>query len=108
MKNLLNIIGALMLVAAAILAQLFNFPADTVIEIALAAFGITAIIIAAIKDAKEKQHLNWITYLIIILSVLGGILICVGGAASSVITTIVGAAVALVSVIIALITLNKK
>lgn len=108
MNKILKLIGALLIVAAAVIGYFFDFSGDAVVNIATASFGLAFIVISTITDAKEKGKLNWVTYLLIALSILGGVLVCIGGVAESLIATIVGAALALVAVIVGLISANKK
>lgn len=102
-----GIIGALLFAGAVVFGYFCNFPAATIIEIAAAAFGLCAVIVSAVKGAKEKQIAVWKTAVIVALASAGGIICCIGGLAQSIFAEISGAALALLAVIFGML-YNKK
>ena len=102
-----GIIGALLFVGAVVFGYFCNFPAATIIEIAVAAFGFCAVVVAAIKGAKEKHIAVWKTIVIVVLASVGGVICCIGGLAQNIFAEISGAVLALLAVIFGMI-YNKK
>lgn len=94
-----GIIGALLFVAAVIFGSFTNFEAATIIEIGVASFGLCAVIISAVKGAKEKQVALWKTVVVIVLASIGGVICCIGGLKQSIFAEISGAVLALLAVI---------
>lgn len=104
MKNkVFAIIGALLFVGAVVVANFADFAAATVIEIALAAFGLASVVISAIKTQKTKGAFSWKTILIIVLAVAAGVLVCIGGVTSNIFEQISGLVLALLAIITGLI-----
>ena len=102
-----GIIGALLFVGAVVFGYFCNFPAATIIEIAVAAFGLCAVIVSAVKGAKEKKIAVWKTIVIVVLASVGGVICCIGGLAQNIFAEISGAVLALLAVIFGMI-YNKK
>lgn len=102
-----GIIGAIVICAASIVSYLFNFPAEAIITIGCAAFGLTSLIVGAVKDIKGDKLQTWAAYVCIMAAIAGGIFCCIGGVAQSVIAEVVGATLALLAVIFSILT-NKK
>lgn len=96
----IGFIGILIFSAAVIAAQFISFPAATVIEIALAAFGLTAVIVSAVKSAKERGRPSWKTAVVIALAVIGGVLCCLGGLTQNIFETVSGMLLAILTVIL--------
>ena len=100
MKNKIIGVGGMLLFAAAIVtAKFVSVPIATVIEIALAAFGLTAVIVSAVRTAKAKNKFSWKTVVIIVLAVIGGVLCCIGGLSQNIFETVSGAILAVLTVI---------
>lgn len=94
-----GIIGALLFVVAVVFGSFTNFEAATIIEIGVAAFGLCAVIVSAVKGAKEKQVALWKTVVVIVLASIGGVICCIGGLKQSIFAEISGAVLALLAVI---------
>lgn len=99
MNKVLGIIGGVLFAAAVAVGCFANFAGSTVVEIALAAFGLASIIVATIKKAKEDNTFSWKTVVVIVLAVAGGALCALGGLQSNVFEAIAGAVVAIISII---------
>lgn len=98
MNKIMAIAGGILVVLASIFGFFFNVDSAVVIEIAVAFFGATLIVVSTIKQSKEAGSLTWKTYVAVIASALGGCLCAIGGLEKSAITAIVGAVIALLSV----------
>ena len=99
MNKVLGIVGAVLFAVAVGIGCFANFAGATIVEIALAAFGLAAVIVATIRKAKEEGTFTWKTVVIIVLAVAGGALCALGGLQSNVFEAITGAVVALISII---------
>ena len=108
MNKVLGIIGAVFLIASVVFGCFCKFPYANIAAIAAAAFGFTALVVAEIKKAKEENRFGWKTVVVIVLAAIGGVLICLGGAEKNVIEAIIGAVVALVTVIFGVVGLKLK
>lgn len=102
-----GIIGCLCFVAAVVLAYFVKVEAALIVELGLAAFGLTAIIVNVIKTNKDKALPLWQTILVIVLAVVGGVLVCIGGLTSTIFAEISGAVLALLAVIFGLVFARK-
>lgn len=103
MKNPYGIIGCLLFVVAVAFSYFCNFPGTTVIEIAIAAFGLTSVIYGAVKKAKENNNFSWKTVVIIALACIAGCLCCIGGLKQNIFAEISAAALALLTIIFGII-----
>ncbi|MBC6720300.1 hypothetical protein [Treponema sp. Marseille-Q4130] len=97
--KIIGFIGMLLFAAAVVTAQFVKIPSVTVIEIALAAFGLAAVVISMVETAKEKNNFSWKTVVIIVLAVIGGVLCCIGGLSQNIFKTVSGAILAALTVI---------
>lgn len=107
MNKTFGIIGAVCFALAVALGYFADFAGDTLVEIALAVFGVTALIVNAVKKAKDEGKFSWKTIVCIVLACIGGVLCCIGGLAQSIFATISGAVLALMAVIFGLIYAKK-
>ena len=103
-----GIIGALLFAGAVVFGYFCNFPAATIIEIAVSAFGLCAVIVSALKGAKEKKIATWKTIVVIVFATIGGVVCCLGGLAQNIFAEISGAALALLAVIFGMIYAHKE
>lgn len=103
-----GIIGALCIVLATIVGFFFDFPAENIVSIAVAAFGLTMLVLAAVEDGKKHNVKTWVTFISILLAIAGGMLACIGNLSESTISQIVGATVALLAVIFSIATSSKS
>lgn len=102
-----GIIGAVCFAVAVAFGFFFKFDAAIVIQLALAAFGFTAIVISAVDYAKKNNIKTWVTVVIIVLAAIGGVLCCIGGLNQNIFAEISGAALALLAVIFGIIYAKK-
>lgn len=103
-----GIVGAVLFAVAVAIGYFGDFPGDSLVQIALAAFGLASIVIGNVKKAKDEGKFTWKTVVCIILAVAGGVLCAVGGLADSIFATVSGAVVALLAIIFGLITAKKS
>lgn len=94
-----GIIGALIIAAAVAIGYFYDFPAENIVEIGVGAFGLCAMIIGAVQDAKAKQLKTWPVFVCIIFAILGGVFCCIGGLTNTIFAEIAGAMLALLAVI---------
>lgn len=107
MNKTFGIIGAVCFALAVALGYFADFPGDSLVEIALAAFGVASLILNAVKKAKDEGKFSWKTVVCIVLACIGGVLCCIGGLAQSIFATISGAVLALMAVIFGLLYAKK-
>ncbi|MBO7637980.1 MAG: hypothetical protein J6S91_03295 [Treponema sp.] len=103
-----GIIGALLFAGAVVFGYFTSFDAAVIIEIAVAAFGLCAVIVSAVKGAREKNIPVWQTVVMIVLASVGGVICCIGGLTQTIFAEISGAALALLSVIFGLLFSKKE
>ena len=94
--------GALLFVAARLLGFIFNFDGNDIVAIGLATFGLTATVIAFVKKHKEKGTPIWQIAIVTVLTLVSGVLICIGGIADNIFAAISGAVLALMTIIFGL------
>lgn len=99
MNKLFKILGILAIVFAAGIGFFADFPNATIVELALAAFGLTSLVITSVKEAKEKGNLNWKTITVMVLAVVAGVLCCLGGLSQNIFAEITAAILALLVLI---------
>lgn len=103
-----GIIGALLIVAAVAVSYFFDFPAESIVSISAASFGLAGLVIGAYKASKAANIKTVPALVCIILSVAGGVLCVIGGASEAVFAQIAGATVALLSIIFGIVMNTKK
>ena len=97
-----GIVGALLFVAACVVGFIFNFDGSDIVAIGLATFGLTATVIAFVKNHKEKGTSIWQIAIVTVLTLVSGVLICIGGIADNIFAAISGAVLALMTIIFGL------
>lgn len=98
-----GIVGALLFVAACVVGFIFNFDGSDIVAIGLATFGLTATVIDFVKKHKEKGTPIWQIAIVTVLTLVSGVLICIGGLADNIFAAISGAVLALMTIIFGLI-----
>lgn len=106
-SKLFSIIGALVFVAAVVVAQFSNVAAVDVVALGVAAFGLVAAIVGVITKAKAEETFSFKTIITIVLAVIGGALVCLGGMSANVLEQISGLVIALLAIILGMINANK-
>ena len=103
-----GIVGALLFVAACVVGFIFNFDGSDIVAIGLAAFGMAATVIAFVKKYKGKGVPVWQIAIITVLTLVAGVLICIGGIADNIFAAISGAVLALMTIIFGLLYNKQK
>lgn len=106
--NKWGIIGALFFVAAVIVGAIAKFDGAIVVELALAAFGFTSLVINAVSYGKKHNIKTWLTVSVIVLAAIGGVVCCIGGLSQNIFAEISGAALALLAVIFGIVYAKKN
>lgn len=101
MNRLFSIIGLIIIALGACAGVFLGFDQAEIIAVAASFLGSTLILVNAVKNAKAKGNIKpWIIYVTLIGVAVGGCLCAVGGVSESIITTVVGLVVSLVTIII--------
>lgn len=108
MNKIFGIIGMVCFAVAVGLGYFVSFPYDTLVEIALAVFGATLLVIGAVTKSKETGTFSWKTIVCIVLACISGILCAIAGSTKDIFTTIATAVIALVTIIFGVLFANKK
>ena len=103
-----GIVGALLFVAACVVGFIFNFEGSDIVAIGLAAFALTSTVIAFVKKHKEKGTPIWQIAIVTVLTLVAGVLICIGDLADNIFAAISGAVLALMTIIFGLIYNKQK
>ena len=103
-----GIVGALLFVAACVVGFIFNFDGSDIVAIGLATFGLTATVIAFVKKHKEKGNPIWQIAIVTVLTIISGVLICIGVLAYNIFASIIGAVLSLMTIIFVLLYDKKK
>jgi hypothetical protein len=103
-----GIVGALFFVASCVVGFMFNFDGSDIVALALAAFGFAATVIGFIKKYKGKGVPGWKIAIVTGLTLVSGVLVCIGGLTDNIFATISGAVLALMTIIFGLLYDKKK
>lgn len=100
MNKVFGIIGSLLFVAAVIVGYFCKFESADIIAIALSAFALATTVVAVVKKyKKEGEKFNWKFILIIALTLVGAVLVAVGGLSDNIFATLAGAVIGILTVI---------
>lgn len=100
MNKVFGIIGSLLFVAAVIVGYFCKFDSADIVAMALSAFGLASSIVAIVnKYKKEGEKFNWKFIVIIVLTVVGAALVCLGGLSDNIFATLAGAVIGILTVI---------
>lgn len=107
MNKLFGIIGSLLFVAAVVVGYFFSFPAADVVTVALSAFALAMTVVAVVKKQKEAGTFTWKTVVVIALSIIGAVLVALGGLADNTFELLAGAVVGILSIIFGVLAVKK-
>ena len=108
-SKVFGIIGSLLFVAAVVVGYFCKFESADIISIALSAFALASTIVAVVKKyKKEGEKFNWKFILIIVLTIIGAVLVAVGGLSDSIFATLAGAVIGILTVIFGVLTAKKE
>ena len=100
MNKVFGIIGSLLFVAAVIVGYFCKFESADIVAIALSAFALASTVVAVVKKyKKEGEKFNWKFILIIALTLVGAVLVAVGGLSDNIFATLAGAVIGILTVI---------
>jgi drug/metabolite transporter (DMT)-like permease len=109
MNKVFGIIGSLLFVGAVVIGYFCHFESADIVAIALSAFGLASIVVATVKKYNtEGKKFDWKFILVIALTVVGAVLVAVGGLDDSIFATLAGAVIGILTVIFGVIVANKK
>ena len=103
-----GIIGAILFAIDVVLGAFLKFDGSLIIQLAVAAFAYTLIVLSAVEYGKKHSIKTWATVVIIVLAAIGGVLCCIGGLNQSIFAEISGAALALLAVIFGIVYAKKN
>ena len=90
------------------LGYFLKFDGSLIIQLAVAAFAFTLIVLSAVDYGKKHNIKTWATVAIIVLAAVGGVLCCIGGLSQNIFAEISGAALALLAVIFGVLYAKKS
>ena len=100
MKNVFGIIGSLLFVAAVVVGYFCKFESADIIAVALSAFALASTVVAIVKKyKKDGEKFNWKFIVVIAASIVGAVLVAIGGLSDSIFTTLAGAVIGILTVI---------
>ena len=103
-----GIIGAVLFAIDVALGYFLKFDGALIIQLAVAAFAYTLIVLSAVDYGKKHNIKTWASVAIIVLAAIGGVLCCIGGLNQSIFAEISGAALALLAVIFGVLYAKKS
>jgi hypothetical protein len=103
-----GIIGAVLFALDVALGYFLKFDGSLIIQLAVAAFAFTLIVLSAVDYGKKHNIKTWATVAIIVLAAVGGVLCCIGGLSQNIFAEISGAALALLAVIFGVLYAKKS
>lgn len=102
---MISIIAIVLLVACATVGFFVNIPA---VDIGAIAGAFLSASLIALKVVKKLEKPTWVHYAVVIGTVLAGVLCGVGGISEDIVTSITGAVIALITIIVSVIEMTKK
>ena len=103
-----GIIGAVLFAIDVALGHFLKFDGSLIIQLAVAAFAYTLIVLSAVDYGKKHNIKTWATVVIIVLAAIGGVLCCIGGTNQNIFAEISGAVLALLAVIFGILYAKKN
>lgn len=103
-----GIIGAVLFAIDVALGYFLKFDGAIIVQLAVAAFAYTLIVLSAVDYGKKHNIKTWATVVIIVLAAVGGVLCCIGGMSQNIFAEISGAALALLAVIFGIVYAKKS
>lgn len=103
-KKIWVVIGLLLLITAAVIGTVMDFPGDTIAVLAVAGFSTAILFIQTVNAAKEKGNYSIWTIVFGICAVGGGAFCAFTGITENKMGLIISAVVAVVSIILSVLT----
>ena len=108
MKNIFGIIGSLLFVAAVIVGYFCKFDSADLVAVALDAFALATLLVGIIKKYKEAGKFSWKLVVTLIMTVVGAVLVAIGGLSDNIFATLAGAVVGILAVIFGVLASKEK
>lgn len=107
MKNAFGIIGSLLFVAAVIVGYFCKFDSADLVAVALDAFALATLLVGIIKKYKEAGKFSWKLVVTLLMTVVGAVLVALGGLSDNIFATLAGAVVGILAVIFGVFAVKK-
>jgi membrane protease YdiL (CAAX protease family) len=109
MNKIFGIVGSLLFVGAVVVGYFCNFENADIVAIALSAFGLASVVVATVKKyKKEGEKFDWKFILIIALTIVGAVLVAIGGLSDSIFATLAGAVIGILTIIFGVVLAKTK
>lgn len=100
MNKVFGIIGSVLFVGAVVFGYFVKFDSADIIAIAMSAFALASIIVGTVKKyKKDGEKFDWRFIVIIVATIIGASLVCVGGLSDNIFATLAGAVIGIFTVI---------
>jgi drug/metabolite transporter (DMT)-like permease len=107
MKNAFGIVGSLLFVAAVIVGYFCKFDSADLVAVALDAFALATLLVGIIKKYKEAGKFSWKLVVTLVMTVVGAVLVALGGLSDNIFATLAGAVVGILAVIFGVFAVKK-
>lgn len=108
-SKVFGIIGSLLFVAAVVIGYFCKFESADIVAIALSAFALASTVVAVVKKyKKDGEKFNWKFILIIALTIIGAVLVAIGGLSDSIFATLAGAVIGILTIIFGVLSIKKE
>jgi membrane protease YdiL (CAAX protease family) len=109
MNKIFGIVGSLLFVGAVVVGYFCHFENADIVAIALSAFGLASVVVATVKKyKKEGEKFDWKFILIIALTIVGAVLVAIGGLSDSIFATLAGAVIGILTIIFGVVLAKTK
>jgi drug/metabolite transporter (DMT)-like permease len=107
MKNIFGIIGSILFVAAVVIGYFCKFDSADLVAVALDAFALAVLVVGIIKKYKEAGKFSWKLVVTLVMTVVGAVLVALGGLSDNIFATLAGAVVGILAVIFGVFAVKK-
>ena len=108
MKNVFGIIGSLLFVAAVIVGYFCKFDHADLVAVALDAFALATMVVGVVKKYKDAEKFSWKLVVVLIMTIVGAVLVALGGLSDNIFATLAGAVVGILAVIFGVLATKEK
>ena len=108
MSNILGIIGSILFVGAVVFGYFVKFDNADIVAIAMSAFALASIVASTVAKYKNAgKKIDWKFIVIVVATIVGAVLVCIGGLSENIFSVLAGAVIGILTVIFG-IAVNKK
>lgn len=108
MNKVFGIIGSILFIGAVVFGYFVKFDNADIIAIAMSAFALASIVVSIVTKYKsEGKKIDWKFIVIVIATIVGAVLVCVGGLSNNIFSTLAGAVIGILTIIFGIVA-NKK